>query len=59
MLPSILIVKRVPELVPEEVAKSWGFKLYQAAPMATVDELPSYDAIIFGVPTRFGICQRR
>jgi len=48
------VVKRVPELVPEEVAKSSGFKLDQAAPIATVDELPGYDAIILGVPTRFG-----
>jgi NAD(P)H dehydrogenase (quinone) len=47
-------VKRVPELVPEEVAKQMHFKLDQAAPIATVDELPSYDAIIIGVPTRFG-----
>jgi len=48
------IIKRVPELVPEEVARASGFKLDQAAPVATVDELPNYDAIIFGVPTRFG-----
>jgi NAD(P)H dehydrogenase (quinone) len=48
------VIKRVPELVPEELAKKSGFKLDQAAPIATVDELPSYDAIIFGVPTRFG-----
>ena len=47
-------VKRVPETVPEAVAKSSHFKLDQAAPIATVDELPSYDAIILGVPTRFG-----
>jgi NAD(P)H dehydrogenase (quinone) len=47
-------IKRVPELVPEEVAKKAGMKLNQAAPIATVDELPSYDAIIFGTPTRFG-----
>jgi NAD(P)H dehydrogenase (quinone) len=47
-------VKRVPELVPEAVARSSGFKLEQAAPLATVDELPGYDAIILGVPTRFG-----
>lgn len=47
-------VKRVPELVPEDVAKKSGFKLDQAAPVATVDELADYDAIIFGVPTRFG-----
>ncbi|MBL9035977.1 MAG: NAD(P)H:quinone oxidoreductase [Rhodospirillaceae bacterium] len=48
-------VKRVPELVPEEVAKKSGFKLDQKAPIATVDELPNYDAIIFGAPTRFGV----
>jgi NAD(P)H dehydrogenase (quinone) len=47
-------VKRVPEIVPAEVAKASGFKLDQAAPVATVDELPDYDAIILGVPTRFG-----
>ncbi len=47
-------VKRVPELVPEEVAKKSGFKLDQKAPIATVDELPNYDAIIFGSGTRFG-----
>lgn len=47
-------VKRVPELVPDEIAKASHFKLDQAAPIATVDELPDYDAIIFGAPTRFG-----
>jgi NAD(P)H dehydrogenase (quinone) len=47
-------IKRVPELVPEEVAKKSHFKLDQKAPIATVEELPEYDAIIFGVPTRFG-----
>ncbi|KQT13781.1 NAD(P)H:quinone oxidoreductase [Methylobacterium sp. Leaf399] len=47
-------VKRVPELVPEEVAKQFHYKLDQAAPIATVDELADYDAIVFGTPTRFG-----
>jgi NAD(P)H dehydrogenase (quinone) len=47
-------VKRVPELVPPEVAKSSHFKLDQAAPIAAVDELANYDGIIFGTPTRFG-----
>jgi NAD(P)H dehydrogenase (quinone) len=47
-------IKRVPELVPEEAARNAGMKLEQAAPLATVDELPQYDAIIFGTPTRFG-----
>jgi len=48
------VIKRVPELVPEAIAKKSGFKLDQAAPVATVAELPEYDAIILGVPTRFG-----
>ncbi|TPQ45855.1 NAD(P)H:quinone oxidoreductase [Prosthecomicrobium hirschii] len=47
-------IKRVPELVPREVAEKSYFKLDQAAPIATVDELPEYDAIIFGTGTRFG-----
>ncbi len=47
-------IKRVPELVPEEVAKNSGMKLNQAAPIATPDELGDYDAILFGTPTRFG-----
>ena len=50
-----VVVKRVPELVPEEVAKKSHFKLDQKAPIATIDELPNYDAIIFGAPTRFGV----
>jgi NAD(P)H dehydrogenase (quinone) len=48
------VVKRVPELVPEEVARSAHFKLDQPAPVATVNELPDYDAIILGIPTRYG-----
>ncbi|HVI28982.1 NAD(P)H:quinone oxidoreductase [Hansschlegelia sp.] len=47
-------VKRVPETVPPEIAEASHFKLDQKAPVATVDELPEYDAIIFGAPTRFG-----
>jgi NAD(P)H dehydrogenase (quinone) len=49
-----VVIKRVPELVPEEIARKSHFKLDQPAPIATVEELPDYDAIIFGVPTRFG-----
>lgn len=48
------VIRRVPELVPEEVARKSNFKLDQKAPIATVAELPDYDAIIIGVPTRFG-----
>lgn len=47
-------IKRVPELVPEELAKKSGYKLDQAAPIATIDELSGYDAIIIGAGTRFG-----
>jgi NAD(P)H dehydrogenase (quinone) len=47
-------LKRVPDLVPEEVARKAGAKLDQEAPIATVGELAAYDAIIFGTPTRFG-----
>lgn len=49
-----VVIKRVPELMPEEVAKQAGAKLDQDAPIATVDELPEYDAIIIGTPTRYG-----
>ena len=49
-----VVVKRVPETVPEEIAKANHFKLDQKAPIATVDELKDYDAIIFGAGTRFG-----
>src|ERR1700738_3764204 len=47
-------VKRVPELVPAEVAKSAHYKLDQAAPIAKVEELANYDAIVVGTGTRFG-----
>jgi len=47
-------VKRVPEIIPDDRARAMGVKLDQKAPVATVDELPGYDAIIFGTPTRFG-----
>jgi NAD(P)H dehydrogenase (quinone) len=48
------VIKRVPEIVPEEVARKAHYKLDQAAPIATVNELADYDAIIFGTGTRFG-----
>jgi NAD(P)H dehydrogenase (quinone) len=47
-------VKRVPELVPEDMAKSSHFKLDQAAEIAKPDELADYDAIIVGTGTRYG-----
>jgi NAD(P)H dehydrogenase (quinone) len=47
-------VKRVPETVPEDVARQSGFKLDQKAPIATVEDLAQYDAVIFGTGTRYG-----
>ena len=47
-------VKRVPELVPEEVAVASGYKMNQQAPIAHVNELANYDAIIVGAGTRYG-----
>lgn len=47
-------VKRVAETTPREVAEGAHFKLDQSAPVATIDELADYDAIIVGSPTRFG-----
>jgi NAD(P)H dehydrogenase (quinone) len=47
-------VKRVPELVPAEVAKNSHFKLDQPAPVAVIADLENYDAIIVGTGTRFG-----
>ncbi|CAG2156014.1 NAD(P)H dehydrogenase (quinone) [Cupriavidus yeoncheonensis] len=47
-------VKRVPELMPPEVARQAGAKTEQTAPIANPEELADYDAIIIGTPTRFG-----
>jgi NAD(P)H dehydrogenase (quinone) len=49
-----VVIKRVPELMPPEVAKQVGAKVDQAVPVADPKELGDYDAIIFGTPTRFG-----
>lgn len=47
-------IKRVPELVPEDLARQSGYKLDQAAPIAKVDDLAGYDGIIIGAGTRYG-----
>ncbi len=47
-------IKRVPELVPEDVARKSHYRLDQPAPVATIAELADYDAIIVGTGTRFG-----
>jgi NAD(P)H dehydrogenase (quinone) len=49
-----VVVKRVPELMPDEVARKAGVKLDQKAPIAVPEELADYDAVIFGTPTRYG-----
>ena len=48
------VIKRVPELVSDEVAAAAHMKIDQSAPFASPDELADYDGIIFGTPTRFG-----
>ncbi|ESQ88972.1 NAD(P)H quinone oxidoreductase [Asticcacaulis sp. AC460] len=48
------VIKRVPETVPDDVAKASYYKIDQEAPIATVEELADYDAIIVGTGTRFG-----
>jgi NAD(P)H:quinone oxidoreductase type IV len=49
---------QVAELVPDEGLEKFGAKAARAAfakvPIATVDQLPEADAIIFGTPTPFG-----
>ena len=47
-------IKRVPETVPEDIAKGSHFKLNQVAPIAIVADLENYDAFIVGCPTRYG-----
>jgi NAD(P)H dehydrogenase (quinone) len=49
-----VVIKRVPELMPEEKLKAVGGKVDQVAPIASPKELGEYDAILFGSPTRFG-----
>ena len=47
-------IKRVPELVPEEIARKSHYKLDQSAPITKVEDLANYDGIIVGAGTRFG-----
>jgi NAD(P)H dehydrogenase (quinone) len=49
-----VLVRRVPELMPEDTMRSSGMKVEQPAQLISPDELADYDAIIFGTPTRFG-----
>jgi NAD(P)H dehydrogenase (quinone) len=47
-------IKRVKELVPEDVAKAAYYKLDQEAQIADPLELADYDGIILGISTRYG-----
>ena len=47
-------IKRVPETMDAERFAQVGGKTQQSAAEATPDELPQYDAILLGTPTRFG-----
>lgn len=47
-------IKRVPETVPDEIARGASFKLDQAADVANIQQLAEYDAIVIGTGTRFG-----
>ncbi len=49
-----VIIKRVPETMPDEAVLKAGGKLGQGATIATPGELGDYDAILFGTPTRYG-----
>lgn len=51
---AVVDIKRVPETVPAQIARSAGFKLDQQAPIATIGDLENYDAIVVGTGTRFG-----
>ena len=52
-------IKRVPELVPHKVALSANYKLEQVAPVAQIDDLVDYDAVIFGTPTDSATWRRK
>jgi NAD(P)H dehydrogenase (quinone) len=51
---AVVEIKRVPETTPLDVAKAAHFKLEQRAPIALIEDLAGYDAVIVGAPTRFG-----
>ena len=51
---STVDIRRVPDTMDAETLAKAHAKTDQAAPIASVDELAHYDAIIFGAPTRYG-----
>ncbi|WP_129124632.1 NAD(P)H:quinone oxidoreductase [Geomonas oryzae] len=54
----VAVLRRVPETLPDDVLEKMGAidaqKTFAHVPVCTVEELPDYDAIVFGTPTRFG-----
>jgi NAD(P)H dehydrogenase (quinone) len=52
--PAEVVVKRVSEIVPDDVARLAHYKLDQKAPVARPGEVSDFDGFVFGVPTRFG-----
>jgi NAD(P)H dehydrogenase (quinone) len=54
-----VVLKRVPETLNEDILTQIGAidaqKAFAHIPVANPSELADYDAIIFGVPTRFGM----
>jgi NAD(P)H dehydrogenase (quinone) len=55
---AVVDLKRIPETLSDSILEKTGAKAAQKVfdhlPVVTVDELADYDAIVFGVPTRFG-----
>jgi NAD(P)H dehydrogenase (quinone) len=55
---AVVVLRRVPETLPQEVLRKMGAveaqKAFAHVPVCTVDELKEADAILFGTPTRFG-----
>ncbi|PJG45060.1 NAD(P)H:quinone oxidoreductase, type IV (plasmid) [Sphingobium sp. LB126] len=49
-----VVIKRVPEIMERSALEQIGAAFEDDVPVASVDELSQYDAIIFGTPTRFG-----
>jgi NAD(P)H dehydrogenase (quinone) len=47
-------IRRVPELLADAAAQAAGYKVNSSVPLARIEELPSFDAIIIGTPTRYG-----
>jgi NAD(P)H dehydrogenase (quinone) len=51
---AIVDIKRVPETAPAAAARGAHFSSMQEVPIAVIEDLANYDAIIVGSPNRFG-----